>query len=102
MERDTVTAVFSSSVGLAGILLVFVGFVYSRTETFERADRVRRYQIVAKLGVIPFALALVSAWLCLMWLGSSNAELYNDAIFVFQACLVLTGLYGVIALLFYL
>ncbi len=102
MERETITAVLGSSVGLAGILLVFVGFVYSRVETFERADRIQRYRIVAKLGMIPFVLALVSAWLCLNWLGSPSADLYSHAILVFRTCLVFTGSYGVIALLLYL
>ncbi len=68
MEKGTITAILGSSVGLAGILLVFIGFVYSRVETFEQSDRVRKYRLVAKLGTLPFLLALISAWMCLIWL----------------------------------
>lgn len=102
MESQIISTILGSSVALAGILLIFVGFVYSRTETFERTDRIQRYRVVAKLGLIPFMLALVSAWLCLNWLGSPSVDLYNYAVLVFRTCLVLTGSYGVIALLFYL
>jgi hypothetical protein len=102
MERETITAVLGSSVGLAGILLVFIGFVYSRVETFEQSDRVRKYRLVARLGALPFLLALISAWMCLKWLDAPSADLYVNAILAFQACLILTGIYGIVALVFYL
>ncbi len=102
MENGTITTLLGSSVGLAGILLVFVGFLYSRAESFERAGTVRKYKWVAKAGIVPFLFALISAWLCLLWIGQPSVDLYNYAMLSFQACLILTGLYGIIAIIFYL
>ena len=102
MEREIITSILASSVGLAGVLLIFVGFVYSRVETFERAEKAKKYRLVARVGAIPFLLAVSSAWLCLEWLVGPSACLYNNAVLFFKMCLVLTGLYGTVALAFYL
>ena len=53
-SKDIVIAMFGAAVGLAGILLVFVGFVYSHAETIDLADTRRKYKIIAKLGLAPF------------------------------------------------
>lgn len=98
---ETISAILGSAVGLAGILLVFIGFVYSRVETLERAASIRKYRIVAKAGILPFLIALVCAWLCLQWLGQPTPLLYKYATMSFQASLIITAIYGV-ALLFYL
>lgn len=102
MEKETITTILGSAVGLAGILLVFVGFVYSRAETFEVTRKKEKYRLLAKAGILPFLIAIVSAWLCLEWLGAPSSSLYNYAILSFQLCLILTGFYGIAALLFYL
>jgi len=102
MQETVVSSILGASGGLAGILLVFVGFIYTRAEGFEVASRVRKYQAVGKVGLIPFAMALVCSWLCLQWFLSPDPMMYMWAVYSFQACLVLTGLYGIVALLFYI
>jgi hypothetical protein len=50
---DFVTMLFNGFLTLAGILLVFIGFIYSQAATFPSgtAQRVtRRYKIAAKPG----------------------------------------------------
>ena len=101
MQETVISSILGASGGLAGILLVFVGFIYTRSEGFQVASRARKYQTVAKIGLIPFAVALVCSWLCLQWFHSPDPMLYTWTILSFQACLVLTGLYGIVALLFY-
>ncbi len=102
MESATITTLLGSSVGLAGILLVFVGFLYSRSEAFENVKLMRKFKRVAKAGIVPFLFALISAWLCLLWIGQPSVDLYNYAMLSFQASLILTGLYGIIAFIYYL
>jgi hypothetical protein len=34
-NKDLIIALFGAAVGLAGILLVFVGFIYAHSETLE-------------------------------------------------------------------
>ncbi len=85
---------------LAGLLLVFVGFVYAHAETFEtRRGDVYRY--VAKAGLVPFLASLVCAWLCLDSL-MGNAGLVGPSILAFRLTLLGVALYGAIALLFFL
>jgi hypothetical protein len=100
--KDIIIAVFGAAVGLAGILLVFVGFVYSRVETFDLADQRDKFRFVAKCGVAPFLIALISATLCLRWMTNQSLIVEHLAICLFYVGLALTALYGVVAFLFYL
>jgi len=102
MEHGTITAILGSSVGLAGLLLVFVGFVLSRVETFDRVQKQRTYRKIARLGIIPFLMALLSAGLCLGWILLPSVDLYAIVIYSFSFSLILTAVYGVVAFLVYL
>lgn len=102
MEKEIVIAVFGASVGLAGVLLVFVTFVYSRVESFQSVPKQKKYKIVARIGLLPFLIALISAWLSLRWLQYSEATVYRGSIVSFQIAVILTALYGLISLMFFL
>ena len=99
IAKDVIVAILGASVGLAGLLLVFVGFVYARAESFE-TRRGDRYRFVAKIGLLPVCLSLGAAWLCMCWLGG-NPDAYGWAVLLFKISLIGTGLYGLMALLFY-
>jgi hypothetical protein len=94
--------VFGASVGLAGILLIFVGFIFSHAESFQNIKRQRAFQRIAKIGLIPFAICLVAAWLSLGWLQEQNASIYFFALLSFKVSLCTTLLYGVISVVFFL
>jgi hypothetical protein len=67
-KKDTIVAILAASAALAGLLLVFVGFVYARGEGYS-SRLGDRFKNVAKAGVLPFLLALACTWLsveCLM------------------------------------
>jgi hypothetical protein len=100
--KDTIIAVFGAAVGLAGVLLVFVGFVYSRVETFDLVDQRDKFRFVAKCGIAPFLISLVSATLCLRWMTNQSLVVAFLAIWFFYLGLALTALYGIVAFLFYL
>jgi len=98
IAKDVMVAVLGTAVGLAGLLLVFIGFVYAHAEGMSNTRRARLYKVVAKIGLVPFLTSLVSAWLSFSWLGGS-ADAYAGAILFFYLTIVFTGLYGAIALL---
>jgi hypothetical protein len=54
--EDVVVAIFGVAVGLAGILLVFVGMVCSRAETIDLSRQPGKFRLVAELGVMPLNL----------------------------------------------
>jgi hypothetical protein len=94
LEKDSVVAILGSAVGLAGILLVFVGFIYSHGESFSSDTTKGKYKFAAKLGLIPFTVSLVAAWFGLRWLETSYHADYVVSLWSFKACLVLTLVYG--------
>jgi hypothetical protein len=100
--KDAIAAIFGAAVGLAGILLVFVGFVYSHAESLElKADR-DKFKLVAKVGLFPFLICLASGFLCLNWMTDSSPGVFCWARYALYGGMGLTALYGVVAFLFYL
>ena len=104
--KDTAVAVLGASVALAGLLLIFVGFVFASAAGFppETTDDklIRRYERAAKVGTIPFVLSLVDAALALRWLIHSDCRVFNGTVWGFFLLLALTALYGVWLIAFYL
>ena len=99
--KDIVVALFGAAVGLAGILLVFVSFVYSRAESSDLARLRGKYRHIAKFGMVPFLVSLACAALCLRWMLIPSPVTFCWVRYSFYVCLGLTALYGVVALVFY-
>jgi hypothetical protein len=95
-----VLGVLSAAAAIAGLLLVFIGFLYSRAESYE-TRRGNRFRYVAKAGLIPFAVSLICTWLCVDWLTGA-VGLYSWIVLGFRIVLVLTFVYGLISLLWFL
>lgn len=100
--KDIVTAIFGAAVGLAGILLVFVGFVYSHAESQPLKDDRTKFKRVAKAGLFPFLVCLLCAFLCLNWMTSPSPSLFCWTRYTLYVGMGLTALYGIVAFLFYL
>jgi hypothetical protein len=98
VAKDIIVAVLGTSVGLAGLLLVFVGFVYARADAFQ-TKRADRYRTLAKLGMIPFLISLLCAWFSFNWLIGDSSE-YLGALLLFRASLITTALYGLVAMFY--
>jgi hypothetical protein len=101
-KKDIVLAVFGAAVGLAGILLVFVGFVYGHAETITLAIPREKHKLVAKMGIVPFLLSLLCATFCLRWMSYPSDIAFGSLSYSFYSCMGLTALYGIVAFLFYL
>lgn len=105
-SKDVVVALLGAAVALAGLLLVVSGFVFTQSNSFPRATTddsvLKRYEFVAKLGLIPFTFALIEAAVCLVWLVHSTSCIYFSAVAGFFLLLVLTEVYGSVLILRYL
>ena len=97
IAKDIAGNLLQVSVSLAGLLLVFVGFVYTRSDTFTSEVRADRYRDLARAGLVPLGLALVCAWLSLDVMEGAVGS-YRIAAVLFRGSLIATGGYGVIAL----
>ena len=103
--KDVCIALIGADIALAGLLLVVSGFALAQANSFPSSTDdaiLGKYEKAAKLGLIPFFLALFDAGLCLAWLLHSSGGMYIASVSIFFLLLVLTGLYGAILLLRYL
>jgi hypothetical protein len=100
--KDIVTAIFGAAVGLAGILLVFVGFVYSHAESQSLANDRTKFKLVAKVGLLPFLVYLACAFFCMNWMSTQSSTAFWWLQHALYGGLGLTALYGIVAFLFYL
>ena len=94
-SKDIIIAIFGAAVGLAGVLLVIVGFIYAHAETIPLKDDREKLKLVARIGLIPFLVALVCAGLALHWMFSPSTALLCWTKYLFYGDLGLTGIYGV-------
>jgi len=97
--------VFNASLALAGILLVFVGFVYTQAQSFPPGtarDITDKFINAAKFGVVPFTVAIVLAGLSFYDLTNTSMSLWNVLQPLFWVELAILFLYGVISVLLYL
>jgi hypothetical protein len=104
--KDVVIAVLGASVGLAGLLLVFSGFVFAQADGFPKATTddaiIDKYRTVGRFGLAPFLLSLLISALAVIWFLHPSPCLYYASVFGFIALLLGSALYGTVVLGFYL
>ena len=104
-DQSLIETLFSGALTLAGILLVFVGFIYSRVQAFPSTTDntvMRRYTVVAKLGTLPFVMALLLTGLTFQDLAAHGTSLWPITRTVFWIEMVMLFLYGTVSILYYL
>ena len=91
---------------LSGLLLIFSGFLFSQSTSFDSATvdetTIDKYRNAAKFGVLPFVLCLGLSAASLVWLLHPSHALIGVIIWGFLALLVLTAAYGGYVILKYL
>ena len=97
--NELVATILDADVALAGLLLVFVGLVYSRGEAYSQGGN--RYKNVARAGIVPMGVSLWCAWVCVSYL-TGDVTLARTVIILFRSDLILTGVYALIVLFRYL
>jgi hypothetical protein len=95
-QRDAAIAVIDAASALAGLLLVFVGFVYARGEGLSNVNRGAKFKNAARAGVLLFVAMLVCCWFSLNYIQDGSQADYQIAMFAFRVGLVVTGLYALL------
>ena len=98
---DAAAALLGTSVSLAGLLLVFVGFIRTRAESMSNTRRADVLRHVAMAGLVPIVFALLCAWLSVGVLEGQHQD-YTAAAICLKTSFVLTGWYGFIVFFVYL
>lgn len=104
--KDVVIALLGSSVALAGLLLIFSGFVFAQADGFPKATTddaiINRYRNVGRAGLIPFLISLGLAAVNVIWFICPTGHLYTLSVYGFLFLLFGTAVYAIVVLGFYL
>jgi hypothetical protein len=97
LSEGIILAVLSTGVGLAGLLLIFSGFLVSKAASFSSTSRADKYKWLALSTIIPILFALLLSWMSIDALeGVKWAHYY--LLTVLKIELVLTALFSIIGL----
>lgn len=86
---------------LAGLLLVFVGFIFAKAEAAHVKARADLLRNTARAGAIPFLLAMGCAWCGVNYIQGDIAA-FELTIWLFRFALIATVWYAFVALFMYL
>jgi hypothetical protein len=96
-ERDTILATLSSGIALAGLLLIFSGFLFSKAASFE-TRRGEKFKALAKLTLIPVLTALALTWISILALeGDQWASLH--LITFLKVTIGITAIFAIVGIL---
>jgi hypothetical protein len=96
-DQDTILAVLSSGIALAGLLLVFSGFMMAKAESLSslRGDK---YRYLSLGTLVPILFAIFLSWLSIDAIQGNKWAGYHLLIFL-KIQLALTGAYAIIGLI---
>ena len=98
-SEGIILGVLGAAVALAGLLLVFVGFVQSKADQTSLAKPRGKLVILSRLGLVPFLSALLCSWQSIEALQSVHWA--GTLLFCsLKIVLFLTGLYAIVATFF--
>lgn len=104
--KDVVVSLMEAAVGLAGLLLIFSGFLFGHASSFPKATTddalIDRYRNAGRFAAIPFLVACLVAAMALMWLMHPEPVWYWITVCGFAALLVISAAYGGYVLVRYL
>jgi len=64
-DREVIEAVLGSDIAIAGLVLVFAGFLLTKAESFRGSRAGDVYSWLAVAGLAPIVASLVAAWMCI-------------------------------------
>jgi hypothetical protein len=97
MDKEISLAIMGGVLAIAGLLLVFSGFLFARSDQLE-PKRGKKYRLIARLGLVPFVASIACTWISLQ-ASKGNVWSVNSLECVFDAVLFLTSVYAVVSLL---
>jgi hypothetical protein len=96
-DRDTILAVLQTGIGLAGLLLIFSGFLVSKAASYE-TRRGDKYKLFAKSTLIPVLGALALSWISVDALQGDVWSQYH-LITILKIQLGITAAFAIIGLI---
>jgi hypothetical protein len=97
--KDVVVGILGASGALAGLLLVFGGFIFSQAASFPSSTDdqiIDRYTKAGRLAIYPFWGFLITTLLSVCWLLCPLSYIYLACIVLFVALVIGTGIYGTV------
>jgi hypothetical protein len=65
MDKEISLGIMGGAVAVAGLLLVFTGFLFARADQYDGSRRGDKYRTIARLGLIPLLASLICTWISL-------------------------------------
>jgi hypothetical protein len=96
--KDVIIGIFGASGALAGLLLIFSGFLFGEAASLPRTtddailDKLKRS---ARIAIAPFCGFLVTTLLSIIWMIHPNPSVYWINTVLFLMLVTATGIYGV-------
>lgn len=104
-HKDVVSGILGASGTLAGLILVFGGFIFSQAASFpsETDDKIiGKYTRAGRLAIYPFWGFLVTTILSIRWMLYPSDCIYAVCVGLFVALVLGTGIYGTVMFFRYL
>jgi hypothetical protein len=98
VDKETALAVCGAALGIAGLLLVFIGFIIAKADNSYNTARAKRFVWMARTGLIPFLASLICCWFSIWAVQGANWS-GDHLLALFKLALVITGIYAIIATL---
>src|SRR6266478_6071013 len=100
-KKDIVLGILGASVALAGLLLIFCGFLFGRADSLPSSAKdttIASYRRAGRVGIFPFLATLAVAGISLAWLLCPVDWVYWTTVWTFFAVLVGTAVYGAVTI----
>jgi hypothetical protein len=97
--KDILIGILGASGALAGLLLVFGGFIFAQAASFpaSTADKItERYTKAGKLAILPFWGFLITTLTSVFWLLFPSHCLLIFTVILFCLLVIGTGIYGTV------
>jgi hypothetical protein len=99
-DKDEALAILQAAIAIAGLILVYSGFVLAKGAGLSDVRKQEKFQRLAKWGLVPVIVSLFCALMAVRALlpgrfGSAWSS--NWVLFTFEVVLFLTGAYAIIA-----
>jgi hypothetical protein len=105
-QKEIMIAVLGGSASIAGLLLVFCGFLFAQASmlpaTITPTATIRKFKRFGRLGVAPFTLAILVTGTSFWWLLCQCNLVYLVTLWAFGLLLLATAIYGAVTILGFL
>ena len=98
-RKDVILGILGASGALAGLLLVFGGFIFAQAASFPSSTDdqiIDKYTKAGRLAIFPFWGFLITMLLSMGWLLHPSQCVYAVCVSLFIILVIGTGVYGTV------